>query len=166
LQQFRLVGGPTTATGGFPYTDNGNITINDGAFYPGVYSDGNGGYIENLGDPSTTKYDYYEDAVTAGWQYARMSMFSASYIKLRELTLSAQLPKTWASAIKSQGISVGVYTRNIIIWTKAKAGIDPELAFQYQTGPQGNGSQFRQGIERYNITPWTIPMGIKLNVRF
>jgi hypothetical protein len=55
---------------------------------------------------------------------------------------------------------------NIIILNIAKAGIDPELAYQFQTSAQGNGSQFRQGIERYNITPWTIPMGVKLNVRF
>lgn len=165
LAQFHLVGGPTTATGGFPYSNNG-ITINDGAFYPGVYEDGNGGYVENLGDPATTKYDNYEDAATASWPFARMSMFDASYIKLRELTLTAQLPKRWSDALKLQGISFGVYTRNILIWTKAKAGIDPEMAFQFQTGRQGNGSQFRQGIERYNITPWTIPVGVKLSVHF
>ncbi|HVW61954.1 MAG TPA: hypothetical protein VHC48_18010, partial [Puia sp.] len=67
---------------------------------------------------------------------------------------------------KLQGISVGLYSRNLILWTKAKAGIDPELAFQFQTSPQSNGSQFRQGIERYNVNPWTIPLGVKLNVRF
>jgi TonB-linked SusC/RagA family outer membrane protein len=166
LQLFRLVGGPTAETGGFPYTNNGNITINDGAFFPGVYEDGSGGYIENLGDMNTTKLDYYEDAVTAGWNFARMSMFDASYIKLREITLNADLPKAWATALKLQGISLGIYSRNIILWTKAKAGIDPELAYQFQTSAQGNGSQFRQGIERYNISPWTIPMGVKLNVRF
>ena len=166
LDQFRLVGGPTTATGGFAYTDNGNITINDGAFIPGVYSDGNGGYIENLGDLATTKLDNYEDAVTANWSFARMSMFDASYIKLRELTLSSALPAAWARAVKFQGLSLGLYTRNIILWTKAKAGIDPEMAYQFQTSAQGNGSQFRQGIERNNITPWTIPMGIKLTARF
>jgi len=167
FQQFHLVGGPTTAMGGLPYTANGNITINDGAFYPGVYSDGNGGYVENLGDPNLTKLDSYEDAVTNGpWNFGRMDMFDASYIKLRELTISAQLPKKLSSALKVQGISLGIYTRNVIIWTKAKAGVDPELAFQYQTGPQGNGSQFRQGIEYYNINPWTIPVGVKLNVRF
>lgn len=166
LQQFRLIGGPTTATGGFPYTSNGNITIDDGAFFPGVYEDGNGGYVENLGDMNLTKLDSYEDAVTAGWNFARMSMFDASYIKLREITLSAELPKKIATAIKLQGLSLGIYSRNIILWTKAKAGIDPEQAFQFQTGPQGNGSQFRQGIERYNISPWTIPMGIKLSARF
>ncbi|MEX6690924.1 SusC/RagA family TonB-linked outer membrane protein [Danxiaibacter flavus] len=166
LAMFNLVGGPTTETGGFPYTTNGNITINDGAFYPGVYSDGNGGYVENLGDPATTKFDNYEDAVTGSWSYARMSMFDASYLKLREVTLTAQLPKSFSDRLKLQGISVGVYSSNILLWTKAKAGIDPEMAFQFQTGAQGNGSQFRQGIERYNITPWTLPIGIKLNVRF
>lgn len=166
LQSFHLVGGPTTAQGGFAYTDNGNVTINDGAFIPGVYSDGNGGYIENLGDLSTTKLDNYEDAVTSSWGFARMSMFSASYIKLRELTLSTALPAAWARSAKLQGLSLGIYTRNIILWTKAKAGIDPEMAYQFQTSSQGNGSQFRQGIERYNITPWSIPMGIKLTARF
>jgi hypothetical protein len=65
-----------------------------------------------------------------------------------------------------QGFSLGIYAQNIIIWTKAKAGIDPEQAFNYQPGTQGNGSQFRQGIEYYNITPWTIPLGVKLDVRF
>ncbi len=166
LDQFRLVGGPTTETGGFPYTANGNITINEGAFYPGVYSDGSGGYIENLGDPNLTKLDNYEDAVTGGWSFARMSMFDASYIKLKELTLSTQIAPKLVSRLKMQGISFGIYTRNIILWTKAKAGIDPEMAFQYQGGAQGNGSQFRQGIERYNITPWTIPLGVKLSLRF
>ncbi|HVW60345.1 MAG TPA: SusC/RagA family TonB-linked outer membrane protein, partial [Puia sp.] len=165
LQLFKMVGGPTAATGGLPYTDNG-ITFNDGAFFPGVYEDGSGGYVENLGDPATTKLDFYEDATTAGWNFARMSMFDASYIKLREITLNAELPRSWATALKLQGISVGIYSRNLILWTKAKAGIDPELAFQFQTSPQSNGSQFRQGIERYNVNPWTIPLGVKLNVRF
>ena len=94
-------------------------------------------------------------------------MFDASYIKLRELNLSFELPKSWYSkAIKLQGLSFGVYTRNIVLWTKAKCGVDPEAAFYLQGGAQGNGSQFRQGIERYNVTPWTIPVGVKLNVRF
>ncbi|MEO8415951.1 MAG: SusC/RagA family TonB-linked outer membrane protein [Ginsengibacter sp.] len=167
FQQYHLVGGANTQQGGLPYNSNGNITINDGAFYPGVYEDGNGGYIENLGDPSITKYDNYEDAVTNGpWSFARMDMFSASYIKLRNLNLTVQLPSKWSEALKLQGISLGAYTRNIILWTKAKAGVDPEQAFDLQTGVQSNGSQFRQGVEYYNITPWTIPLGVKLNVHF
>ncbi|MGC4034755.1 MAG: SusC/RagA family TonB-linked outer membrane protein [Chitinophagaceae bacterium] len=163
-EQFHVVGGPTAATGGFPYSD-GTTTLNDGMFVPGVYQDDNGNYVENLGGPDT-KYDYYADGVTNNWNFARMSMFDASYIKLRELTLSANLPQSWSNSLKLQGISFGIYTRNILLWTKAKAGIDPELAFQFQSGAQGNGSQFRNGIERFNVTPWTIPIGLKLNVRF
>ncbi len=166
LQQFHLVGGPNAAKGGFDYTDNPGVSFPDGAFIPGVYSDGNGGYIENLGDLSTTKLDNYEDAVTSSWRYARMSMFDASYIKLRELTITAGLPKAWAASLKMQGLSLGIYTRNVILWTKAKAGIDPETAYELEGSAQGNGSQFRQGIERYNITPWSIPMGVKLTARF
>ena len=167
FQQYHLVGGPTTEKGGLPYNSNGNIVINDGAFYPGVYDDGSGGYTENLGDPNLTKLDNYEDAVTNGpWSFGRMDMFDASYIKLRELTINAQLPRKWSSALKLQGISLGIYTRNVILWTKAKAGVDPELAFKYEVGQQGNGSQFRQGVEYYNVNPWAIPLGIKLNVRF
>ena len=167
LQQYHLVGGPTTETGGFPYTTNGNITINDGAFYPGVISDGNGGYVENLGDPAITHYDNYEDAVTNGpWSFGRMDMFDASYIKLREVTLSTQAPQKWVTALHVQGISFGLYMRNLIIWTKAKSGIDPENAYQFQTNLAGNGSQFKQGEERYNINPWTLQPGLKLSVRF
>jgi TonB-linked SusC/RagA family outer membrane protein len=166
LQQFHLVGGPNAELGGFPYMNNPGITFNDGAFIPGVYSDGNNGYIENLGDMNLTKLDYYQDAVTANWNYARMSMFDASYIKMRELTITAELPAKFARSLKMQGMSFGIFSKNIIIWTKAKAGIDPEQAFQFQTGAQGNGSQFRQGIERYNITPWTLPLGFKLTCRF
>ena len=46
-----------------------------------------------------------------------------------------------------------------MLWTAAKIGIDPENAYQPTTGTQG-GIQFKQGIERYNVTPWAIPVGI------
>ena len=52
-----------------------------------------------------------------------------------------------------------------MLWTAAKITIDPENAYQPTTGTQG-GVQFKQGIERYNVTPWSIPVGIKLNVIF
>jgi len=107
--------------------------------------------LENLGDAASTKYDNYEDAVTASWGFARQSMFDASYIKLRELTLNAELPKAWSTALKLQGISLGIYTRNIILWTKAKAGIDPELAYQFQTSAQGNGSRKRSSSHAKGI---------------
>ncbi len=160
-----LVGGPTAETGGLKHTEGG-ITLHDGVFMPGVegYYDDNGKFImvrENLGDAGTPliRYqDYY------GWSYTKTATFDADFVKLRELSISYQLPNMKQFGI--QNASVALYTRNIILWTKANIGIDPEMAFQPEAGVQGSGIQFKQGIERFNVSPWTIPLGIKLNVNF
>jgi len=146
---------------------------------PGVYASGydaNGnptGYIENLGENILKKDadgNYIGTvpllyAVSNGWDFMEPTLFSASYIKLRELSLTYGLPQSLVKSLRMQDVSFGVYTRNVILWTKAKIGIDPENAFQPTTGVQG-GIQFKQGIERYNVTPWTIPVGVKLNITF
>ena len=76
------------------------------------------------------------------------------------------LPARFVKAWKAQNASISVYSRNILLWTAAKINIDPENAYQPSTDVQGNGIQFKQGIERYNIYPWVIPVGFKLNVTF
>ena len=54
-----------------------------------------------------------------------------------------------------------------MIWTKAKIGIDPERAFQAEASNEGKrGIQFKQGIERYNLDPWVIPVGVKFDLTF
>lgn len=161
-----VVGGPTAATGGLTHTEGG-ITLHDGVFMPGVegYYDDNGKFVmvaEHLGDDGTPLIRYQD---FYGWDYTRTATFDADYVKLREVSLSYQLPSLKSIGIQSANISV--YSRNIILWTKAKVGIDPEMAFQPEGGVQGqSGIQFKQGIERYNIAPWTIPVGLKLNVNF
>ena len=162
---FVVVGGPTAEYGGLSHTEDG-ITLNDGVFMPGVegHYDDNGNFVmvkEHLGEngtPTIRYQDFY------GWGYTRNAMFDADFIKLREISVTYQLPP-----FKSIGInnaSVSLYSRNIILWTKAGIGIDPETAFQAESSNQGSGIQFKQGIERYNVRPWTIPVGIKLNVSF
>jgi hypothetical protein len=73
-------------------------------------------------------------------------------------------------ALKALGgiseMNVSLYTRNIILWTKAKIGIDPERAFQAESSRGNRGTQFKQGIERYNVEPWVLPIGLKLNFTF
>ncbi|MDP4213531.1 MAG: hypothetical protein Q8926_12970, partial [Bacteroidota bacterium] len=77
-----------------------------------------------------------------------------------------ELPAKLIKAAKFQNASVSVYSRNIILWTAARINIDPENAFQPSTDIQGSGTQFKQGIERYNVNPWVIPVGVKLNIVF
>jgi TonB-linked SusC/RagA family outer membrane protein len=167
-QFFPLVGGPTAEAGGYPFSDGG-ITLNDGVFLPGVSGsyDPQGNFVadfENLGDPSVTQYHNYADHYP--WSFTRAATFDADFVKLREVSLTYLIPNEYLKNIGLQTASFSVYSRNIILWTKADIGIDPEQAFQAEGGTQTSGIQFKQGIERFNVNPWAIPVGFKLNITF
>jgi TonB-linked SusC/RagA family outer membrane protein len=156
LNGFHVVGGPTVEYGGFPESYSG-VEVNDGVFIPGVVQNGDGTYSENLGDEGTLFVPYI---IAYPWSFTKSSTFDADFVKLREISLSYQLPLSITSKLKIQDLTISVYSRNIILWTKAKIGVDPERAFQAESGG------FKQGIERYNIEPWAIPLGFKLNFTF
>ena len=160
--RYPIVGGPGEEYGGYPISVGG-LVGNFGVFNPGVIAqyDAKGnitGYTENLGGEGT-KYIAYSDNYP--WDFMNAATFDASFIKLRELSFSYDLSGKWLKRLGIENGSVGVYTRNLILWTKAKVGIDPEMAFQPETG-----IGFKQGIERYNVTPWSMPIGFKVNVTF
>ncbi len=164
--KFNIVGGPTAEYGGFPFEYGGN-TYYYGVFNPGViaqYDDkGNViGYKENLGGPETKIIPYGDNYP---WNFTSAATFDASFIKLREITLGYDFRSKLLSKAGIQNANLSVYSRNIILWTAAKIGIDPENAFQPQASVQA-GTQFKQGIERYNVTPWVIPVGVKLGLTF
>ena len=159
------VGGHTAETGGFPVDDDGN----DGAFVPGVIQTAGADtpddfsddvYEEHLGGEGTNVYPITN---TYAWSYNEQITFDASFVKLRELSLGYQIPNI--GMIRNATFSI--YTRNIMLWTKADIGIDPERAFWANSGRQGDTqSQFRQGIERQNVMPWSVSYGFKLNFNF
>lgn len=164
--RYPIVGGPGEQYGGFPI-NNGGIKGNFGVFIPGVIAqyDANNkiiGYTENLGGEGT-KYNSYADNYP--WDFMNVATFDASFVKLRELSFTYDLTGKWLKSVGINSGSISMYTRNLILWTAAKINIDPELAFQPSTSTQG-GTQFKQGIERYNAVPWAIPIGFKLNVTF
>ncbi len=164
---FVVIGGPTAEEGGFP-VDDGGITLNDGVFMPGVhgYYDDSGNFVsegENLGGPGTYYFPYYD---FYGWSFTKNATFDADFIKLREVSLTYMVPNAWVKKAKLNNASISLYSRNIMLWTAAGIGIDPEMAFQPESGTQTSGIQFKQGIERFNVNPWAIPVGIKLNVSF
>lgn len=169
---FPLVGGPTPEYGSVPFVYPPYTLPYGGVFIPGVYEgkDANGDpiLIENLGENLTgkngTKTLPLAGATT--WSFARPFLYDASYLKLREISFTYDLPSAFVRKMRMEKLSVSVFSRNIMLWTKAKINIDPEQAFQPEGGVQGNGSQFKQGIERYNINPWVMPIGFKLGVTF
>jgi TonB-linked SusC/RagA family outer membrane protein len=162
-----LVGGPTASQGGYAVEDGG-ITLSDGVFMPGVQGsyDSDGNFVatqENLGGEGTVYNSYYDHY---GWNFGRTAIFDSDYIKLREISISYNIPSAKLKKMGIQNLSVSLFSRNIILWTKAGIGIDPEQAFQPESSAQASGIQFKQGIERFNVNPWAIPVGLKFNLSF
>lgn len=147
---FPRVGGHTKATGGMGFDSNGDGVLEyDGGFIPGVIQNADGSYTENLGGKGTVIYPITE---LYPWSYNQQITFNASFVKLREISLAYQLSRLWSF----RNVALSLYSRNIMLWTAAKIGIDPERAFQAENG------RFRQGVELQNVMPWTIPVGFKV----
>lgn len=170
---FPMVGYPTPEHTSFP-TYYGAVLPHGGVIVPGVYeakrADGTVYYEENLGEtitpgPKTLGTQPAPYAAVNPWDFIQPTVFDASYIKLREISVSYGLPAKLLKSWKLQDANVSVYSRNVILWTASKINIDPENAYQAQAGAQA-GVQFKQGIERYNVNPLVIPVGVKLNVTF
>lgn len=161
---FHVVGGPTPEYGGLPENFSGT-TVYDGTFVPGVIQLPDGTYVENLGENNPIPYLPY--IVSYPWEFASASLFDADFIKLRDISLSYQVPRSIMERVNFiEDLGVAVFSRNIVLWTKAGIGIDPERAFQAESSSGNRGTQFKQGIERYNVEPWVLPIGFKLNLTF
>lgn len=147
------VGGRNEALGGFEF----NGTYN-GAFFPGVIDNGDGTYTENFGDEGTILFDAYRVVESSGsfWRTGYAFMYDASFVKLRDITMTYTFSEDIAKFISADNVALSVYAKNIMLWTKAGIGIDPELAYD-----QGS-----QGFEKWNVAPWTAPIGLRLNISF
>jgi len=157
------VGGPTPDYGGFPESFSG-VTVYDGTFAPGVMGshDENGKFIldhENLGNDGTVFLPY---VVSYPWDVGRANMFDADYIKIREVALNYRLSDDRLNKIGIYDVNFSIYSRNIMLWVKDSAlGVDPERAYQAEAG-----GRFSQGVERYNVLPWVVPIGFKIGFTF
>ncbi|MGE8526681.1 MULTISPECIES: SusC/RagA family TonB-linked outer membrane protein [Chryseobacterium] len=118
-----------------------------GITLPGVKEDG-------------TPNDIHLDATTWGKSFYNtvdaQNVFDASYIKLRDVTLSYDLPKSFIGN-SIQGIRVSAFARNLFAWNLANKGIDPENT--------AYGSGNIQGIEGGSL-PSTRVYGVNVNFKF
>ncbi|MBC6998919.1 SusC/RagA family TonB-linked outer membrane protein [Cytophaga sp. FL35] len=166
-ENFLSIGGPP-GDGGFPESLGGRV-VYDGIFNAGVVGthDAEGNFIldyENLGDVGTNLIPF---SVANPWEFGTPHMFDADYIKLREVALGYSIPSKHLDRIGLTDLNFSIYSRNIMLWTKdSDFGIDPERAFQAETSSGNRGTQFKQGIERYNVEPWLVPIGIKIGLTF
>jgi outer membrane receptor protein involved in Fe transport len=105
------------------------------------------------GKPNTTTItaeEYYHGL----FGYTERYVYDASYVKLRELRVSYNLPGSWASRfLGARAASIAVTGRNLKMWTKVP-NIDPEFAYS---------SRNDQGIE-VNMSPNPRSWGFNIRI--
>ncbi|MEO7213865.1 SusC/RagA family TonB-linked outer membrane protein [Mucilaginibacter sp.] len=157
--------GRGTANGGLTYyypqnkTTNPAVQINAGASAPAgetVYDDGvifKG--VKTDGTANTTilpAQSYYKGFTNVDEAF----VYSASYVKLREVKIGYTLPSQWVKGIGLQSATVSLVGRNLWIIHKNVPNIDPETAFN-----TGNG----QGLEDLTL-PTVRNIGFNVNLKF
>ena len=115
----------------------------------GTDANGNPTYAKNdimiSGDNAFNYFDALSSISEAG-------VYNSSFIKLREIALSYPVfSKKWLN------VNVNVFARNILLWSEAKNGIDPESS-------QGNNNM-SGAFERFSL-PGTSSYGFGLTVKF
>jgi len=157
------IGGRTAEYGGFVWPDASLGRDQDACFHPGVREvtdgEGNKTYVENLGGDETAWLTPFTANKRVVRNLADKNLYSATYVKLRELAISYSLPKSFVQKLKVQDVSISFVAKNILEWTEAGINFDPERAFK-------GGSAWVQGVEYYNALPMIGSLGFKLNVKF
>lgn len=132
-----------------------NLYVYDPAQYDNVYG-------MNQVDPNYVprKFTGYLYPGNVGYwadAYCSEVTYDASFIKLRELSVGYNLPKSLISKIKMSNARISVVGRNLwIIYQKTPKGIDPEAALN-----AGNG----QGMESGSLPPSTT-FGVDIKIAF
>lgn len=136
----------------------GHKMFRDGnLFWGGVMYD-NGVHPEfvnrwrNPGDELHTDIPKYEGSSDENanrqplyYHYGHTNTFNASYIKLRDITLSYSLPDQTVVRLGAKAVSFRFQLNNIMLWKANKLGIDPEFHH-----PHG-GREMRTGQGQFTV---------------
>ena len=122
-----------------------------------VVSDGNGGYVENTTPLTPTQiYNFWNNG---GEELDAAFLVDKTYLKLRSVVFTWDLPKKWLSKTFLQGVSLSVFGNNLFVWTpKSQTFIDPE------TTSFGNDLEGNYG--EYSTNPSSRKYGFNVNIKF
>ncbi|HVI47697.1 MAG TPA: TonB-dependent receptor [Chitinophaga sp.] len=98
-----------------------------------------------------------------GYQTSSRYIYNGSYIRLKNVTLSYNLPKRIIEKLKIQGIKV--YAAGYNLWTKTDYISDPEVSTTPLAGSSNTTRNISSGVDRYTI-PQAKTYVVGLNVRF
>lgn len=124
---------------------------------------GNG--VVNTGTAASPKYEQNTKTISAADYYGQFynraneatSIFDATYLKLRQVSLAYTLPKTWSQKIGASNLRLSVIASNVLLFTQ-NPNVDPE-------GNAVQGRRYVQGVDDMSL-PSNRSLGINLNVNF
>ncbi|AMR33561.1 SusC/RagA family TonB-linked outer membrane protein [Mucilaginibacter sp. PAMC 26640] len=157
--------GRGAANGGLSYYYPGNnaalpaVQVSAGAAAPGgatVYDDGmifKGVKADGTANTSIIPAQSYYKGFT---NVDEAFVYSASYVKLREVKIGYTFPSRWVKGVGLQSATLSLVGRNLWIIHKNVPNIDPETAFN-----TGNG----QGLEDLTL-PTVRNIGFNVNLKF
>lgn len=124
-----------------------------------------GAGVVNTGTAANPKYETNTKNINAADYYGQYynraneatSLFDASYVKLRQVSLGYALPAKWVTQLHAQGARLSVVGNNLLLFTKVPH-VDPEVnAVQ--------GRRYVYGVDDMSL-PSSRSMGLNLNVQF
>ena len=123
-----------------------------------VNADGTVSYVENTTPITSSNIcNYYYDST--GGIGGDLQLVSKSFVKLRSIVLSWDLPKKWLAKTPLQGVRISTYGNNLFLWTpSSNTFIDPETT-SFGNDLSGNYGEFSSNPSSRNF-------GINLNVKF
>ena len=122
-------------------------------------TDANGApiYTENTTALTPTNiYNYWNNGAD---NYDAEFLVDKSYVKLRSVVLSWDLPKAWLAKTFLTGVKVSVFGNNLFLWTpSSNTFIDPESS--------SFGNDLSGNFGEYSANPSSRKMGFNVSVKF
>ncbi len=150
------------------FTGNGVITTYNNrrpfVIPNSVVSNGDGTYSENTTPIIQTDGSFQKYFQNYGYGYGGESyLLDRSFVKLRNISLTWNVPREWVSAISLSSIALTVFCNNVFTWTaKDNYYIDPETTTISQASYGDLGTQFG---EMYSNPSCRI-FGCNLSIKF
>ncbi|MGN0049061.1 MAG: SusC/RagA family TonB-linked outer membrane protein [Bacteroides sp.] len=129
-----------------------------------VVSDGNGGYVENTTPLYMTNSSYQNYYNNYGYgDGGEAYLLDRSFVKLRNISLTWNVPQKWVKAMSLSGLSVTAFCNNVFTWTASdNRYVDPESTTISQASYGDLATQFG---ELYTNPSCRI-FGCNLSVKF
>jgi iron complex outermembrane receptor protein len=151
------------ANGGLPYNVDGSgnkVLASDHSsaqYHDGILLEG----VNTKGEPNTTiveaAYYYINSFYWASGRYETQGVLNNDYIKMREVTLGYNLPKSISSKLRFQNLRISLIGRNLFYVYRTLKNLDPEVAI--------GSNWLRQGVDEGSMAA-TRSFGFSLNGSF